>query len=395
MAIFDVVKHEGVNNELVWKWPSDKMAWGSKVIVNQTQEAMFYKNGQALDLLGPGSHDLNSENIPLLQSIINIPYGNDTPFPVEIYFIDKAVVMDVKWGTPRPVPILDPILNIFLPIRANGQFGFRVKDSRKLVVQLVGTVASLSTEDINNYFRGVILTKSKDYIASQLMERRLSILTVTAHLDEMSKALKEKLQDDFALYGLEVVNFFINAIDVPEDDPEVKQVKQAMASKAEMRILGEEAYRVKRTFDVLEASAKNEGGGNFMGAGMGLGMGVGAGTGFANMATNAISGGAAPGALPQQANKALPAPAPSDMVTCGTCGNKSFSAFKFCTTCGAGLITPNAICPTCGVEVPVGAKFCGHCGLKMGIDVCPYCKHQLPPGAQDCPNCNSKMGNKQ
>ncbi len=389
MAMFDVVKYEGPNNVLVWKWPGDKISLGSKVIVNQTQEAIFYKNGQALDLFGPGSHDLETENIPLLQTIVNIPYGNKTPFPAEVYFIDKATIMDVKWGTPRPVPILDPILNIFLPIRANGQFGFRVKDSRKLVVQLVGTVASLSTEDINNYFRGVILTKAKDYIASQLMEKRLSILTVTAHLDEMSKALKDKLQDDFALYGLEIANFFINAIDVPDDDPEVQHVKQAMASKAEMRILGEDAYRMKRTFDVLEASAKNEGGGNFMGAGMGLGMGMGAGTGFASMAAGAISGGPA-GALPQQPGRALPAP--SDMVTCTSCGNKSFSAFKFCTTCGAALITPNAVCPTCGVEVPVGAKFCGHCGLKMGVNVCPYCKNPLPPGAQNCPNCNSKPG---
>ena len=390
MAIFDVVKYENKDNSvLVWKWPGDQLAWGSRVIVNQTQEAIFYKNGQALDLLGPGSHTLETENIPLLEHLVNIPFGNQTPFPAEVYFIDKATILDVKWGTPKPVPILDPILNIFLPIRANGQFGFRVKDSRRLVVQLVGTVSSLSKNDIVNYFRGIILTKTKDYIASQLMERRLSILTVTSCLDDMSKNLKIKLQDDFAMYGLEIANFLINAIDVPEDDPEVQHVKQAMANKAEMRILGDDAYRMKRTFDVLESAAKNEGGGNMMTAGLGMGMGMGAGNNFASMAGGAMA------LQPPAQHKALPGPGggqPADMVTCQGCGNKSYSAFKFCTTCGAGLVTPNAVCPTCGVELPVGAKFCGHCGLKLTMNLCPFCKNPLPAGATACPTCNSKPG---
>ncbi len=386
MAIFDVVKYEGPNDVLVWKWPGDQISWGSQVIVNQTQEAIFYKDGQALDVLGPGRHTLETDNIPLLKSFVNIPFGNRTPFPAEVYFVDRATLLDVKWGTPRPVQILDPLLNVFLPIRANGQFGFRVNDSRKLVVQLVGTVATLSKEEISNYFRGVILTKTKDYIASQLIERKLSILTVSAHLTEMSEALKDKLSADFAMYGLEIANFFVNSIDVPDDDPEVQHLKQAMANKAEIRIMGEQDYRMKRTFDVLEGAAKNEGGGNFMGAGLGMGMGMGAGSSFAG-----VAGGAMAAIGPVQPAKALPGPA-DGMVTCGVCGNKTMSTFKFCTSCGAALVTPNAVCPSCGMEVPVGAKFCGHCGIKMSTNVCPYCKHPVPPGVPVCPNCNSKLG---
>jgi membrane protease subunit (stomatin/prohibitin family) len=100
MAMFDVVKHEGPNDVLVWKWPGDQISWGSVVIVNQTQEAIFYKNGQALDVLGPGKHQLETENIPLLKTFVNIPFGNRTPFPAEVYFVDKATLLDVKWGTP-------------------------------------------------------------------------------------------------------------------------------------------------------------------------------------------------------------------------------------------------------------------------------------------------------
>src|ERR1035437_6048369 len=121
MAILDVIKHEGPNDVLVWKWPGENITSLSQVIVNQTQEALFYKNGQALDLLGPGRHTLSTANIPMMKTIIGAPFGGQSPFSAEIYFIDKAVLLDVKWGTPRPVPILDPLLNVFLPVRANGQ----------------------------------------------------------------------------------------------------------------------------------------------------------------------------------------------------------------------------------------------------------------------------------
>jgi membrane protease subunit (stomatin/prohibitin family) len=386
MALFEVIKYEGPNETLVWKWPGEAITFGSQLIVNQTQEALFYKNGQALDLLGPGRHTLQTNNIPLLQSFVNAPFDGKTPFPAEIYFIDKAVLLDVKWGTQRPVPILDPLLNIFLPVRANGQFGFKVSDSRKLVVQLVGTVPTLAKEDIINYFRGVILTKTKDYIASELITRRLSILTVTAYLADMSKQLKINLQEDFNQFGLEIVNFFVNTIDVPDDDPQVQTVKQAMADKASYSIMGDDAYRVKRTFDVLEEAAKNEGGSNMMGTGMGFGLGIGAGSGFAGMATGMISG-----ALPSSKGGQQALPAPSSMVTCPSCKSQTYSAFKFCTNCGSGLMTPNAVCPQCKAEVPVGAKFCGHCALKIGVTLCPSCKKEVSPSATACPSCGAKI----
>ncbi len=382
MAILDVIKHEGPNDVLVWKWPGENITSLSQVIVNQTQEALFYKNGQALDLLGPGRHTLSTANIPMMKTIIGAAFGGQSPFAAEIYFIDKAVLLDVKWGTPRPVPILDPLLNVFLPVRANGQFGFKVCDSRSLVTQLVGTVPTLAKEDVVNYFRGVILTKTKDLIASKLINDRLSILTVTAHLTEISKSIQENLQEDFKAFGLEIVNFFVNSIDVPDDDPEVQHVKAAMANKAEYRIMGEDAYRTKRTFDVLEEAAKNNSGGNLMSTGMGFGMGMGAGQGFANLA-----GGLIGAVTPSRA--ALPAP--SAMMTCPNCKTQVFSAYKFCTTCGGGMVTANAVCPGCQNEVPVGGKFCGHCGLKLAASLCPKCQHEIPPSASNCPGCGAKV----
>lgn len=364
MAVFRVIQHEGPNDVLVWRWPDEEISWGSQLIVNQTQEALLYKDGQVVDVIGPGRHTLQTANVPGLRSIVNIPFGSESPFKVEVYFVDKAVLLDVKWGTQRPVPILDPILNIFLPVRANGQFGFKVIDSKKLVVQLVGTVPTLSKDQVIDYFRGVILTKTKDHIAAKLIADKLSILTVNAYLEQFSKELQQNLEADFAMFGLDIVNFWVNAIDVPDDDPQVQHVKQAMADKAEYRIMGDEAYRVKRTFDVLQDAARNESpnSSNLMGTGLGFGVGMGAGQGFANLA-----GGLIGAVTPHPA--ALPAP--SSMVKCQTCGAEVYSAFKFCTTCGGALVTPNAVCPGCHCEVPVGGKFCGHCGQKLMVTVTP------------------------
>ncbi|MFH1618365.1 MAG: SPFH domain-containing protein [bacterium] len=384
MAMFEVIKYEGPNDVLVWQWPGDEIGWGSQVIVNQTQEVLFYKNGQALDLLGPGRHTLQTANIPILREIFKIPFGKQSPFKAEVYFIDKAVLLDAKWGTQKPMPIMDPVLNIFLPVQARGQFGFRVSDSRKLVVQLVGTVPTLKKEEIINYFRGVILTKTKDYIATRLIEDRISILTVSASLQDFSESLKVSLKDDFAAYGLDVINFFVNAIDVPEDDPEIQHVKKAMADKAEYRIMGSDAYRIKRTFDVLEAAARNEGGGaGYMGAGLGLGMGMGAGGSFGTLAGGLVTAAAAP-------SKNM-LPSPSSMISCPSCQTQIFSAYKFCTGCGSGLGTANAVCPECSAEVPVGAKFCGHCGLKWTVTLCPKCGKEIPPAAKFCQGCGAKM----
>jgi len=148
MAIIDVVKFQGPSKVLVWKHPVGDLSWGTQVIVHQSQEAIFFKGGQALDVLGPGTHTLRTSNIPILRRLVKIPFGGETPFSAEIYFVNKAVKLDVKWGTKSPIPVLDPRYNIFLPVRAFGQFGIKVMDSRKFVVQLSGTMTEFSVDTL-------------------------------------------------------------------------------------------------------------------------------------------------------------------------------------------------------------------------------------------------------
>ena len=322
MAIIDRVKYDGPANILVWRFPPDDLSWGTQVIVNQSQEAIFFKGGQAMDVLGPGTHTLRTANIPLLRGLTKVPFGGETPFAAEIYYINKAVNLDVKWGTNSPIPVLDPKFNVFLPVRAFGQFGIQVVDSKAFVTQLSATNPQFTTDQLSNYFRGVLLTKAKDYIAETIIKEKINLLEIAAHLEEMSGALQTKLAADFATYGVKLVNFYLNSVDVPEDDDTVIRLKKALAEKAEIDILGDK-YQQKRQLDVMEKAAGNEGGG--AGAGMGAGLGLGAGMAMGQQMGSAMGQGGAKG---------------------------SPVGAKFCAECGKGLAA--------------GAKFCADCGGKVG-----------------------------
>lgn len=348
MAIIDRVKYDGPANILVWRHPPDDLTWGTQVIVNQTQEAIFLKGGQVLDVLGPGTHTLKTANIPLLRGLIKAPFGGETPFAAEVYFVNKAAHLDVKWGTSNPIPLLDPVYKVALPVRAFGQLGVRVTDGRSLFVQMSATANAFTIEALTEQFRGVMMTRAKDYISEVMIKQAVSFLQVTAHLEEISEAIKLKLAPDFSKYGVELVNFMVASIDVPEEDPSVVKMKKALADKAEMDILGE-GYKTKRTFDTLEKAAGNEGGG--AGAGMGLGMGLGAGAGMGQVMAG-VMGGAALGAT---------------------------TAAK-------------APCPSCKAEVPAGSKFCAACGKPMGAAKCPKCSAEVPAGGKFCPGCGEKLG---
>lgn len=316
MAIIDRVKYDGPPNVLIWRHPPDDLTWGTQVIVNETQEAIFLKGGQILDVLGPGTHTLKTANIPLLRGIIKAPFGAETPFAAEIYFVNKAVHLDAKWGTLNPIPLLDPVYKVPLPVRAYGQFGIRIDDSRKVFTQLSSTRQELTVEGVVEAYKAILMTRIKDYIAESMLKQKLSFLEVSAHLEELSEALRQKLAKDFSLYGISLENFFVGSVDVPEEDDSVKRLKKALSEKAEMEILGD-GYKTKRTFDTLEKAAGNEGGGG-AGAGMGLGMGVGMGAGMGQLMGQALGAAAQAGAK---------------------------------CKCGSGLAQGAKFCPSCGIKI--------------------------------------------
>ena len=123
MALIDTIKYGSVSdNELVWKYPRDDFKIGSQLIVNESQDAIFVKGGHVLDSFEAGTHTITTGNIPLLEKIINLPFGKNTPFTAEVWYINKTVKRDLKWGTPQTIQVMDKSLNYPVSVRAFGSW---------------------------------------------------------------------------------------------------------------------------------------------------------------------------------------------------------------------------------------------------------------------------------
>ena len=238
MAVIDIVKYDGGQGVYAWKYPNDNLSTKTQLIVNEAQEALLFKDGVALDLFPSGKYVLDTENLPLLTNMVKLPFGGRTPFSAEVWFINRAYTLDIKWGTPSPVQVQDPRYGLFVPLRAYGQFGVRIVESKKFLLKLVGTMPIFDKENLIRYFRGIYMTRVKDLLSSYLVHRKVSILEINAYLEEMSAHLQERIRPSFDEYGIELINFYVNDVSVPEDDPAVRKLKNALARKAELDIIG-------------------------------------------------------------------------------------------------------------------------------------------------------------
>ena len=380
MALIDRLKYDGPGGQAPWlvhKHPSENLVLGTQLIVNKSQEAIFFKGGNALDVFGPGTHTLAAGNIPLLQKLVNLPFGGKTPFTAEVYFINKAAKLDLKWGTPDAFQVTEPRYQIIVNVRAYGQFGVKISDCRNFTTQIVGALHGddvFAYDTVASYFKGAVTTKVKAAIAEMIVREKMSLLDITAHLDTASTLCREKVAGEFDRFGLEVLNFYIESINVPEAD--LARLKKILEDRAEFDVLGHDRYTRKRSFDVLETGASNEGaGGAAMTAGLGLGMGFGAAS--------------AAGDLARQI-RVTPAEATS---ACPKCNAANSAGAKFCQTCGESMQAPKIACPACKAENMAGAKFCHECGAALGARKCPKCAHENPPAAKFCGECGQPFQN--
>jgi membrane protease subunit (stomatin/prohibitin family) len=288
MALIDVVKYQAEENEFIWKFPSNDLRIGTQVVVNPAQHAFFIKGGIILDEFTSGTHTVKTENIPLLNKIINLPFGGNSPFQAEVWYVNLLSKLDNKWGTTNPILLEDPKYGIIIPVRAFGQFGFKISNPRIFLETLTGNLPSFSADKIQEYFKGKIISSLTSLISKKLVRENISILEINVFLDELSLYCQENISDEFKKFGLEIVNFYFMSINVPLDDPSVVKLKEAKDLAAKVKITGKELYQMDRSFDVLDNAAKNEGGvaGNLMGAGLGLGLGVGVGNQMSNVSGN-------------------------------------------------------------------------------------------------------------
>lgn len=293
MALIDVVDWKSRPGEVVFRYPEGGISIGAQLIVMENQEAILFKDGKALDSFAPGKHTLVTGNIPLLDKLVNLPFGGKTPFPAEVYFITRAEIPNSKWGTKQPIPLMDPVYNIGVPVRAFGAYSYRIANTRAFLLAAIGSWQAYTGEAIGTVLREqVIVPKLQDLISEFMIKQNITILKLAAFYDEIGEAGKAKLLQDFTEYGLELTRFAVESINIPEEDESVQRLKKALADKAEISILGED-YNRKRTFDTMEKAASNKG---EMGGAMGMGMGVSMGQQMGNLMAGALGSVAQTGA---------------------------------------------------------------------------------------------------
>lgn len=313
--IADVIKYEGDNSTFVWKHPCEDFNTATQLIVHESQEAIFFMNGQALDLFGAGRYTLETQNIPKIGKILNRTTGDETPFHCEVYFINKTEQMNVKWGTDSKVQYIEPTYGFPISIGASGEMSLRAEDSRKLLLKLVGTESFLSQQKLNSFFRAFLMTRVKTYIAQVMKSNAINIFELDENLTVFSDSIHKQLIPDFADYGIFLERFFVTNVVKPDGDRQYEKFKELhfrqyvdiaeaklrqqtdliyAQTEAQKVIIDSQAqaqkraqegytYQQERGFDVATEVAKNEAVGQFTNLGVGLGTMAGVGGAVGNM----------------------------------------------------------------------------------------------------------------
>ncbi len=242
MAIIDVIKYEGGNDTFVYKHESEDFNTGSQLIVHESQEAVFFRDGKAMDRFGAGKYTLETESMPLMKGFFKKIASGPSQFHAEVYFINLSTIMGVKWGTDSKVRMYDPASGLHLEIGAFGEFNIRIADSGKVLLKLVGTELGLKKEDVlggsgytnasvSGKFRALVMTKVKSLLPKVIRENNIDILEVDEHLDEISEIIRKEINRSFESYGLVLPEFYVTNIDTPDNDPNYRRLKQQHAER--------------------------------------------------------------------------------------------------------------------------------------------------------------------
>ena len=445
-GLASIIKYEGDNETFVWKHPIEDFNFGSQLIVHESQEAIFFRDGQALDLFGAGRYTLQTQQLPLLEKIYKLPTDTEGTFHSEVYFINLATQMGVKWGTDSKVRMFDPASHLPIEIGASGEFNIRVTDSRKLLLKVVGTTGGLGQEQLlgngKGFFRSMVMTQVKSYLAQTIKENAIDILEIDEHLMALSGALRERINAALDEYGLTMPEFYVSRIVTPDDDPNFRRMKEQHAEQyllvrqenirkaeaeaaagrkaveaqtaAHLKIIGAqgdaealkiqkqaeaEAYRMQAEAEAAEMhmkgysyqqeSARQVG---LEAMKNGLGGGANAAGALGDLAGLGVSLGAM-GSVIGMTKDALN-PMTQDAAQMGAAVGAAVTGGWDCPACGHKNITTN-FCPDCGgkkPEVKTGWD-CAQCGTKnIQSRFCPNCGAKKPeePKGWICPDCGTK-----
>lgn len=257
-GLASIIKYEGDNNTFIWKHPIEDFNYGSQLIVHESQEAVFFKDGQALDLFGPGRYTLETQQLPLLEKAYKLPTDTEGTFHSEVYFINKTVQMGMKWGTPEKVRFIDPLTGTPLALGASGEMNVQVSNSRKLLVKLVGTTKGIAWEDgaglaksLQTSFRPLITSAVKSNLSAVIKNEAIDLLEIDEKLDIISAALRNAILPGFEEYGLTVPQFYVTSVVLPEDDPNFKRIRELHTITLQTRM-----YQAEATVKTAQAQSE-------------------------------------------------------------------------------------------------------------------------------------------
>jgi membrane protease subunit (stomatin/prohibitin family) len=311
MSIWDKLRGELVDivewvdntpDTMVWRFPryENEIKNGAQLIVRESQTAAFVNEGQLADLfLHPGTYTLDTKNLPVLSTLRGWKYGFESPFKAEVYFVSMRTFTGRKWGTKNPIMLRDPE---FGPtrLRAFGSFAVKVIQPATFLKEIVGTSGRFSVDSIGEQLRDLIVARFADNLA----ESKIPVLDLASNYDELGRFVTAKIRDDFAAFGLQVVQLLVENISLPPE------VEAAMDKRTSMGVVGDlHKYAQFQAATAMEKAAENPGGAGAAGIGMGMGFAM------ANQMgqTFAVSQQGNPVAVPQRppdAAAAGPASAP-------------------------------------------------------------------------------------
>ena len=262
-----VIKYEGDNSTFIWKHPLEDFTYGSQLIVHESQEAIFFRDGQALDLFGPGRHTLETQQLPLLEKTFRLPTENGGVFHSEVYFINKTVQMGIKWGTPEQVRFIDPLTGVPLQLGASGELNLQVADSRKLLVKLVGTMGGIAwgegpglTKSLQASFRPLITSAVKVSLPAVINKEAIDILEIDSKLDLISSSLLEAIRPGFDDYGLTIPQLYVTSVVLPEDDKNFQRIRELHTISLQTRTYQAQALveAARREAELAEQTTRTE-----------------------------------------------------------------------------------------------------------------------------------------
>lgn len=402
--LIDVIKYEGDNQTLVWKHPCEDFKTGTQLIVHETQEAVFFMNGRALDVFPTGKHTLETQNLPLLGGIFQL--GKTNAFHCFIYFINLVEQMAIKWGTDSKVEYMDPEYNFPIQLGARGEMNLHIEHGKKFLMKVVGTENEISQDKLRVFFKGILMMRLKQYLAELLCENKICVFVIDKYLDKISEDVKNRLKDFFEDYGIVLDRFLVTGVVKPEDDANYKRFrdlfykKYLLVEEAQLRqqvsVIEQEtqakrmdieskalaskrqregySFQDEQNYDLIKHAMSNPGT-------------------ECELTFDGLKELVPPSSASQNDGGLANDLSANQQNKCSKCGSILSDRALFCSRCGTPVTTEANTkmiqCPSCGKTVPL-LSHCQACGVHFVYE-CPNCGGDIPIDASFCPKCGLKI----